>query len=254
MLTNLSIGSYGRWGNMVYQIAAVIGIARASGQDYGFAPIINHDHRDRFGSTEDVDLDKYFLNPLPKIDGRQFTERHCMWGYHDVYLPAGDWDLRGHFQSAKYWLPALDEIRYHLTMVDEYEPTEAVAIHYRAGDYESNGAASYHPRCSPEYYEQAIKQFPANTLFYIFSDDIKEAVSIIKPFASRILVSRDEHYMEDFKLMKSCHSFICANSSMSAAAALLSNQPGKKIIMPNRWFGDPAGGLKMDYPENCIVI
>lgn len=250
MLTNKSIGSYGRWGNMAFQMAAVIAGARKSGQPFGFAPIINHDHRDRFGSCEDVNIDNHFAHELPRIDDRRFEERHFGWGYSDIYLPAGDWDIRGHFQSPKYWTGVEDEIRYWLTFKDEPPKNGYVAIHYRAGDY-LEGADNYHPRCSKEYYQQAMALFPGAT-FLLFSDDKKAFYDMMGEYYGYVTDSKD--YIEDFKLMKSCHSFICANSSFSYIAALLANQPGKQIVMPRQWFGAAAGGLQMDYPENAIVI
>lgn len=250
MITNKSIGAYGRFGNMLFQMAAVIGIARSSGQDFGFAPIVNADHRDRFGSTEDCELDKYFANPLPKIDGRHFQERHHPWGYSDLYLPVGDWDIRGHFQSDKYFKHCIDEVKHWLTFKNEPPLNDYIAIHYRAGDYEEGGKNVYHPRCSKEYYEKAMALFPGRK-YLLFSDDI---IGFKKLLNLENVESIESDYIDDFKLMKSCHSFICANSSYSLMAAILANQPGKQIVAPSLWFGDPAGGIKMDYPENCIVI
>lgn len=251
MITNLSIGNYGRWGNMCFQIAAVIGIARKSGQDFGFPPIINSDHKERFGSTEDIELDKYFLNPLPGIDGRSFTERPISWGYHpDIYLPVGDWNITGHFQSEKYFSHCMEEVRHWLTFKDEPAPNNYVAIHYRAGDYQEGGKSVYHPRCSKEYYEQAMAMFPGRE-FLIFSDEHPDKV--MRMFEGH-KVAYGNDYIKDFKIMKSCHSFICANSSYSLIAAILADHSGKKIVCPSLWFGDPGGGLKMDYPENAIII
>ncbi len=259
MITNKSIGSYGRWGNMVFQIAAVIGIARRSRQDFGFPPIINHDHRDRFGSTEDVDIDKYLLNELPRADGREFTERHCMWGFNDVYLPSGDWDIRGHFQSQKYFTHCIDEVRHYLTFKEEPGSQDYVACHFRAGDYENGGKAAYHPRMDIEYYVQAMSHFGIKSKFLVFTDDVPLAVLMFQQISEKYgydieMANPQFNYIQSFAIMKNCHSFICANSSFSLAAAILANQPGKKIVAPRLWFGDPAGGLQMDYPENCIII
>jgi hypothetical protein len=62
--------------------------------------------------------------------------------------------------------------------------------------------------------------------------------------------------MEDFALMKKCKHFIIANSSFSAMAALLADQPGKIVVSPKKWFG--GEGLTWDttqiHHKNWITI
>lgn len=255
MITNQSIGFYGRFGNMLFQVAAVIGIARKSGQPYGFLPLINHDHKDRFGSSEDVELDKYFVNPLPRLSGDypQLVKREYPWGYHDIYLPTGNWDLAGHFQSEKYFKHCIDEVRHYFRMKGGWPPTEYCAIHVRQGDYDDK----YHPRQKADYYFAAMDKFPANTGFMIFSDEPDKAREIFKDRINRVEFSPYATYMEDFAFMKSCRHFITGNSSYSLMAAILGEHPNKKIVCPKNWFG-PAWTVPMEtkdlYPENAIVI
>lgn len=257
MITNQSIGHYGRFGNMLFQVAAVIGIARKSGQPYGFLPLINHDHKDRFGSSEDVELDKYFVNPLPQLAGDypQLVKREYPWGYHDIHLPTGNWDLAGHFQSEKYFKHCIDEVRHYFRMKGELKTSPNLcAVHVRRGDYDDK----YHTILQRDYYEKATSQFPPETIFILFSDDPKAASELFdtldRPYALSV---RGNHYILDFASMKSFPHFICANSSYSLMAAILSDHPDKKIICPKNWFG-PAWTVPMEtkdlYPENAIVI
>lgn len=258
MITNTSIGRYGRFGNQMFQIAAAIGIARASGQDFAFPEWINHDHKDRFGSSEDVHLQKYFENPLPalSIDARLWPERPVSWGYHDIYLPSGDWNLSGHFQSEKYFDHCIDEVRHYFRMI-ENEPLkssdwfeERVAIHVRRGDYDDK----YHTLLGLDYYKKAISKWPEFTDFVVFSDDMNAAREILG-IADNIKYSGESDYIQDFSFMKHFGGFICANSSFSLMAAILSEAPDKKIVCPSQWFG-PAWtpDTKDLYPKNAIVI
>lgn len=248
ILTNTSIGRYGRFANGLYQIAAVIGIARDQGFEWELPRFVNWDHKERFRSVEDVDVHSYLAHPWQERDDRRFPERHYPWGYHTVHLPHGNWDLRGHFQDDRYFRRHIDEVRYWLTFKDEPEPNDYVAIHYRAGDYEDDPNA-YHPRCSAEYYREAMKLFPGRK-FIIFSDDPLLAQAHI---GCTVEVANG-NYIDDFRLMKSCHSFITANSSYSLMAAILANQPGKQIVCPKRWFG-PTAGITFDgYPSEAVVI
>src|SRR6266545_8216838 len=99
-LTMLSIGHYGRMANGMFQIAGILGIAKRNNLKPVFPIWINHDARDRFGSTEDDELWKYFEHQLPPIpEGIHWQpEKPVQWGYHDINLPSGNWNLSGHFQ------------------------------------------------------------------------------------------------------------------------------------------------------------
>lgn len=231
-LTNLSTGNYGRFANGVYQVAAVIGIARRNGLTPVFPLWQNKWHRDAFGSNEDIDIYKHLVSPLPEIpDGIQFQDRVIEWGYHDIDLPAGNWNLSGHFQSTRYFEHCLDEVRWQLRMKDEPAQNDYVAVHYRAGDYTCN--EGYHPRMTLDYYSPAMALFPS-AKFLVFSDDINSAREL---FGKGVEYSAGRDYLEDFKLLKKCRHFIIANSSFSAIAAVLGEAADKKVVAPRPWFG-----------------
>ena len=258
MITCSALGRYGRFGNALFQIAAVIGIARKSGQPFGFPPFVNWDHKERFGSTEDIELDKYFVNPLPRLADAgvlPFQKKEYPWGYHDIYLPTGSWDLSGHFQSEKYFKHCIDLVRHYFRMTDEFSPQDVCAVHVRLGDYDDN----YHTRLTADYYKLAMSLFPVDQKFVIFSDDPVGAFEITKDLRPNgfIYQSMQQGYIDDFKLMKACKHFITGNSSYSLMAAILGDHPEKKIVCPKNWFG-PAWTTPMEtkdlYPENAIVI
>jgi hypothetical protein len=238
---------------MLFQIAAVIGIARKSNQSYGFAPLINSDHKERFGSAEPVNIEDYFVHPFPRLNKpvQQFANRNYAWGFHDIYLPAGDWDISGHFQCDRYFDKDIDEVRALMTMKDEVDYSDHVAIHVRRGDYDDR----YHPRIGIEYYAPAVANFPKDSRFLLFSDEPQLALEMFKDGFHEITVVSGNTYLEDFKIMKRCGGFITANSSFSLMAAILSAAPGKKIVCPRRWFG-PAWNPETHslYPKGSIQI
>src|SRR5690349_5601346 len=118
IVTFANLGKYGRLCNQMFQIASTIGIARRNRTDVGFPPWLNYDHRDRFGSNEDIDLDKYFVNPLPRYDGPVLPDYFVHWGYHDVTLKESV-SLSGHMQSTRYFEHCIDEVKWYFRMVDE---------------------------------------------------------------------------------------------------------------------------------------
>jgi hypothetical protein len=233
--TMLSIGNYGRFANMLFQVCGVIGVARKNGLQPVFRPLRNLDHKERFGSNEDIDVFKHFKNPLPALpDNIQWREQPVQWGYHDVRLGPGNWNLSGHFQSFKYFAHCFDEVKYYMRMKDERPTHDHIALHVRRGDYDN----AYHPRIGVEYYAQAIESFSKDTKFILFSDDVEGATAMLSKYKSRIvLTDYGMDYIESFKMMKSCRHFIIGNSSFSAMAAILGEAKDKRVIAPSPWFG-----------------
>lgn len=227
IVTCNTIGRYGRWANMLYQVSGVIGIARRNGFDFAFPQLVNHDHRDRFGSTEDCDVYKHFENPLPVYDGPTLPDHPVPWGYSDVRLTRSV-SLSGHFQSERYFEHCIDEVRWWLKMTNEPPQNDYTAIHVRRGDYDG----AYHPRIPESYYRQAMQLVDGPYL--VFSDDIAECRRM---FGDEVEYSEGHDYLDDFRLMKNCARFIIGNSSYSAMAAVLANHPEKKVIAPRPWFG-----------------
>lgn len=255
MITALSVntGGLGRFGNQCFTIAGVIGIATKSGQPYGFPEWINQDNKN-FGGEAD-NLNKYFVNPLPPVVTEvPFQHYGYFWGYRDINLPTGSWNIDAHMQSDKFTKHCMPVIREQFRMKDEPEQNDYVAIHYRAGDY-TEGEDGHHPRCSKEYYKKAMALFPEGTVFLVFTDNKVEAIKVLGLLPSTIIPNNT--YIEDFKLMKRCKHFITANSSFSSFAALLGEHPDKIVIQPSRWFGKsmpPEFDTKDLYHEGAIII
>lgn len=226
LVTFATLGRMGRLCNQMFQIAGTIGIARRNGFDFAFPEWRNYDHRDRFGSSEDIDVQKYFVNPLPLYNGPPLPDRFVDWGYHDITLTQSI-SLSGHMQSLKYFEHALDEVRWCFRMKDEYPRNNLTAIHVRRGDYDN----AYHPRVPESYYREAMRRLDGPYL--IFSDDIAACREM---FGSEVEYAAGD-YLEDFKRLKSCANFIISNSSYPAMAAILADAPDKRVIAPDPWFG-----------------
>lgn len=249
--TSISKGGLGRFGNQLFTIAGVIGIATKSGQPFGFGKWMNYDNA-LFGG-EVTDYSKYFVNELPSDRGLSFNEYGYFWGYRDINLPDGNWSINAHLQSGKFFEHCLPVIREQFRMKDEPEQNDYVAIHYRAGDY-IDDVNAYHPRQQKEYYIEAMKLFPDNK-FLLFSDN-KQAFYDLDVSFHGIHWVEGGSYLDDFKLMKRCKHFIIANSSFSAMAAHLGEHPDKKVIAPKLWFGEQANGMETKdiYSKDWIVI
>jgi hypothetical protein len=257
MVTSTAIGTggLGRFGNQCYTIASVIGIAEKSHQPFAFPHWKNYDNA-LFGG-EVTDFEQVFENPLPRVNGQQFIQYGYFWGYRDIFLPIGDWSINAHLQSPKYFEHSLETVRKYFRMKHEPEQNDYVAIHYRAGDYIDDPDA-YHPRCSKEYYEMAMRHFRNDQKFIVFSDDMYAAYDLLNGLGNMEYrrATHEHSYLDHFSEMKKCKSFIIANSSFSAFAATIAEHPEKKVIAPKRWFGTQAGDMNWNdgYCSDWIVI
>ena len=233
ILTYQSLGHYGRLANQMFQIASTIGIARRNGMQFAFPYWMNYDHAERFGSKEDIDVQKHFINPLPVYSGPVLPDYFVQWGYHDVIVRQSV-SLSGHMQSQRYFDHCLDEVKWYFRMKDEYPANDYCAVHVRLGDYDN----AYHPRLDGRYYTQAARLMPEGTKFMVFSDDLPAAKVMLKE-AGWDHPNEDTYtdYLDEFKFMKSCRHFIIGNSSYSAMAAILGNAPDKIVVAPDPWFG-----------------
>lgn len=227
IITFKMLGRYGRLANQFYQIAGVIGVARRNGFDFALPHWKNYDHLERFGSSEDIDIQKHFVNSLPLYDGPTLPDRPVPWGYSDIKLTQSV-SLSGHFQSEKFFSHTIDEVRWYLRMKDEPAQNDYVAIHVRRGDYDDR----YHPRIPESYYRAAMAKFPG-AKFLVFSDDIQACKEM---FGAEVTYSEGD-YLDDFRRLKRCKHFIIANSSYSSMAAVLGDSPEKRVIAPEPWFG-----------------
>jgi hypothetical protein len=242
VLTFSRLGRYGRFGNQLYQIAGTCGIARRVGFDWAMPEWKNWDGLN-FESGLEIDVQQYFVNPLPRYDGPPLPELGVPWGYHDV-RPTRSSDLLGHFQSQKYFDHCLDELRWYFTMREEPPLNDYAAIHVRLGDYGEQASPQhpqgnpYHPRMNMSYYGPAFAEFPRDQKYLVFSDGIEECKQMFSE-SPLIEYSEGRTYFEDFRLMKRCRHFVISNSSFSAMAAVLGEAPDKKVVAPAPWFGGP---------------
>jgi len=248
MVTFGQLGRYGRLGNAMFQVASTIGIAKANGYDYAFPEWINHDAKERFGSTEDIEIGKWFPNwkQIPRLT-TELPEHFINWGWQGLQHPDGV-SYVGHMQSEKYFAHCSDYIRHLFTFREAAKVNSYTAIHVRCGDYGSD----YHPICTRDYYEQAMRAVPGP--YIIFSDDVEKAYDIVKPW----LGARDWFHTgttyDALYAMTECRRHIIANSTFSWWGAWLANS--SQVVAPRQWFGPAAAHLDTSdiYLPNWTVI
>lgn len=158
--------------------------------------------------------------------------------------------LIGYFQSEKYFINEKKKI-YNLfkfplnknNLVKLYlkkiKSSNAVAIHFRGGDYITNlTTKNFHGNLSLNYYLKSLKYINTqikSPRFFVFSDDtnfIKE-ISLIKNLKYTYVDIKSA--FDSLYLMSKCKHYIIANSSFSWWGAWLSKNDNKIICAPKNW-------------------
>lgn len=229
MITISSLGKNGRFGNQLFQIASVLGIAKK----YNTPAIF-----------PDWPYSIYFKSEFPKgkIEGQLIHER--TYNYDDeilnVYDLTNNYNLRGFYQSAKYWIE--EDIRKQFEFHDHFKEQvikrysealsgKTLAISVRRGDFVGN---DNYFQISINYYLQAYyKYFGSDYNVIIFSDDMRYCKMHFSCLPNVYFAEGTD--IEQLCLMSMCENFIISNSTFSWWGAYLSGS--KNVIRPVKVFG-----------------
>jgi FkbM family methyltransferase len=226
----LTVKLRGGLGNQLFQLAAVETIASETNRDIyileQFTPNTVHSSSNYFETIfSNIAKYPYFEQPFEYVHEMSFTKQEwnlpkdmnvCVYGYFQ------DWRYVSQSFIDKLVLPACDIL-------------DGVFIHIRGGDYVNH---SLHHVDLTLYYQKAIKHFPLNTHFYIFTNDIEYAKTF--SFVEKINHTFvNENELMTLSMMSKCSKgAICANSTFSWWGAYLNrNRP---IIMPSKWSHDSS--------------
>jgi len=246
----------GRLGNNLFQIAACIGYAKKYGTKWG----IRKGYIERGFHVKQIDT---YMPWLPRCDAhyRSYTEFQERWAgkefnFHPIPFHPNGVEIVGFWQSEKYFENAREEVlkAINLTYFTGYE--SYCSIHVRRGDYVNNSGSF--PPVTIDYIERAMKHFPEDQRYLVFSDEIPWCKENLK---GNLEFSEGRNEWVDLCLMASCGHNIIANSSYSWWGAWLNKHPNRKVISPSHkrgnWFGMDAG-VKHDcidlIPDGWIQI
>ena len=155
--------------------------------------------------------------------------------------------LYGYFQGEKYFENVAESIKeqfkvkkelsdYAKEVKEQIKKENSVALHIRLGDYTQKKNYDLYV-CTKEYYENAIdyiKNNIENPEFFVFTNDLEGAKKLVDFPKETFFVEKTENY-EDLALMQECKHFIISNSTFSWWGAYLSENPDKKIVVPDKF-------------------
>jgi hypothetical protein len=243
MITYNTIGRHGRFGNQMFQYAALYGIAKKNNYEFG-VPSKNRSPDEYI----DYCLPDCFKNLSAKDSSGLIQKNYAKeksFSFDETILNIPDFtDISGYFQTEKYFknyrsniLKEFDfyhDIKTKATDIRSKITDPVISLHIRLGDYLY--LTDSHPVCSQEYYKEALSNLPNDICIYIFSDDMYKAANIFQSLDRKYIFPETNDKYLDMCLMTMCDYHIVANSSFSWWGAWLSDS--KKVIGPSKWFGD----------------
>jgi hypothetical protein len=270
------LGRAGRFGNQLFQYAALRSIAKHRGLHW-MIPGPDAVRPDNYGLFECFELKGCKPENIGEQQRQQISWREFHFNQELFDKCPDDIDLDGYFQTDRYMVEANieDEIRQDYTFKDEWkepcveffnelENDNLIFLHIRRGNPNVQGVRgekwSYqllqhtHPLMKEEYYREALAQFPDDCQVMVVSDVIEWAKRQPYLQGDRFLFS-DNSKMQfndgaavpyvDLCLMSMCKGAIIANSSLSWWGAWLQGGTGK-VIAPKPWFGPAVSHYVMD--------
>jgi hypothetical protein len=262
MITFKSLGNYGRFGNQMFQYATLFAIAKKKKYDFG-VPYTNRNKNEYM----DFCLPDCFPNLTAKDSyeaSTKFVAQQFNFEYNaGIFGILDDTDIRGYFQSEKYFLDYRNQLLKEFEFSSEIynkaidirslSKHKTISIHIRLGDYVIQ--QQNHPVCSIDYYSEALSHLPDDSLIFVFSDENEKAEKIFAKLNKKVVFPESNNKYVDMCTMTLCDYHIIANSSFSWWGSWLSN--ADKVIAPSKWFGEadhmPKNWSDV-YCKNWLVI
>lgn len=227
MITFSHLGSLGRLGNQLFQVASVIGIAEKTGTTAAFPNW-------RYW--------QYFKTSYPKNTlNNCIKKQESIYHFDESYLQLSkekDYDLLGYFQSEKYWnkettLKTFEfQDSFKNDIKNEFKQAlskKHVAISVRRGDFVNN--PNYFQLPVTYYLNAYYKHFGDEYNVIIFSDDLAWCKTHFRSIPN-VFYAAHLSDIEQLCLMSLCENHIISNSTFSWWGAYLSQS--KNVYRPEK--------------------
>ncbi|AVM76362.1 alpha-1,2-fucosyltransferase [Magnetospirillum gryphiswaldense] len=245
------VGMSGGLGNQLFQYGVGLAWARRSGGelciDTEFYTQVVRDDRRFWLEQFEVDVQIATPEQVERVKDRRHVQdlsildQVALRGRGDVYL-AGFWPSHIYLESVADELAGLYRLRNR--HIEDYAKAyvgdlrrhgPVVAVHVRRGDNtEAYNRNNYllHP---PEFYRQAVRRFPPDSVFLVFSDtnlDLEWCRRELRlDYGARVEFSANHSFLFDFAIMRECDGHVLSVSSFSWWAAYLCRNPGQHVVM-----------------------
>lgn len=242
MLTFSKLGTHGRLGNQLFQIAALFGISEKNGIEWGLS---KWEYVDTFPNI------KPFIKSVP-TDLEVVGEPHFNFR-HYILDPNINYDLLGYFQSEKYFEHCKEGIKqlfqFHSSYAEKFKKTRPrISVSVRRGDYVDN--PDYF-QTGVEYQLQAVEKIKAvkeqDLEVWVFTDDYDWCMNKLP---ADWVYPRNTSITEQLFLISQSDHFVITNSTFSWFGTWLGEKEDSMVVAPIRWFD---GELAKQHNEYTIV-
>jgi hypothetical protein len=203
-----------------------------------------------------------FMHDLFARVRRKLRKPEHILDYSSRYIPSfreltGDLYLEGYFQSPYYFQGIDDLLRREFSFREPVLPESqdlkerivacnSVCLNVRRADFvQENLSANVQGFVGTDYYSRAVakmKEQVKDIEIFVFSDDISWCENNLRFDVPTTFVDhshKGKKFGNYLQLMTLCRHYIIPNSTFAWWAAWLSDAPGKKVIVPQRWYVDP---------------
>jgi hypothetical protein len=228
--------------NRLFQIAASIGYAKKYNENAVFPDILHKNY--------DIHRNTIFRNLNNNNGSRDFVQNHYNYmgyGYREITFKQNI-EINGWFQSWKYFKDAEDEVKNIFSIpssIREYLNSKysdilnkkTVGVHVRRGIQAADeNALRQYPQPGPDYISEAVNLFDLSHTFVLFSDGHTWCKENLRDDVKFIHIENETEVV-DLYLMSLMNHNIIYNSTFSWWGAWLNDNPEKKIVTPDVWYG-----------------
>lgn len=202
-----------------------------------------------------------FMGKITKINAPKNA------GFEDLSSIRSGYQLRGYYQSPLYFKSLMEfgefsnssfelnrPSKYFKSAMNDIPNDGYLAVHVRGGDFLQKN--SPYLQLGSDYYRKAIKsliEICGNLPVWVFSDDLNQAKEVLSNSTDLIFFEPEGlTAAETMKIMSNAKGIVCANSTFSYWAGLISGNQSVTIA-PKQWmksFEQPEAF----FPENWFVI
>lgn len=233
----------GQLGNQLYETAAPL----AYSWDYGVKAIFPGMNTDWERLAYNRDHIFFRLDSKPVHKEFAHTFRETIWHSSERIPYKENQLLVGYFQSWKHfhhhrerlleiYAPSEENLNYlHHKYADILAHPQTVSIHVRTLDKGQHDRKDF-PFLGMEYYRNAVKLFPKDALFVVFSDRINWCKQHFQDICKNVVFIEGNDHIHDLFLMSMMkHNIIC-NSTFSWWGAYLNTNPDRVVVAPDQWM------------------
>lgn len=288
MITFTKLGQFGRFGNALWQYAAIKGISLKTGYE------LKIPNPNLVEYQQQKCLLRYFDLPDPYLDGtEQILYTYNMYeaqffNPNLIGIMEDHTDFCGYFQNTQYFFGFEKEIRQALTLqptikqkirknfqqiIKQYS-RPIISIHVKRGElvnettvnninfYGSNGILLTYLRQAIAYFKRIFYK-PTFLIFTNRIDDFNKYGSKDDPqhwcntylCDDDIMLQTNETDIEDFAMMSMCdHNILCHSTTFGWWAAWLNTNKNKIVIAPKYYFMDRTKFVDGFYPKEWVLL